>query len=81
MNKFLIFFALLIELSLPSLSQTKSQKEFVRVDHQNLIMPDGKQLNIKGINLGNWLNPEGYMMLLGNQQTPIVLSMRHLKKW
>ncbi|MBC7915569.1 MAG: cellulase family glycosylhydrolase [Pyrinomonadaceae bacterium] len=46
-------------------AQTKSKKHFVKVDGQNLIMPDGKKLFIKGINLGNWLNPEGYLLLLG----------------
>lgn len=34
---------------------------FVRVSGQNLIQPDGSKLFIKGTNLGNWLNPEGYM--------------------
>lgn len=34
---------------------------FVRVDGQYLIEPDGDTLFIKGTNLGNWLNPEGYM--------------------
>jgi hypothetical protein len=26
-----------------------------------LITPSGEQLHIRGTNLGNWLNPEGYM--------------------
>lgn len=34
---------------------------FVRVSGQYLIEPDGDTLFIKGTNLGNWLNPEGYM--------------------
>lgn len=34
---------------------------FVRVSGQYLIEPDGDTLLIKGTNLGNWLNPEGYM--------------------
>ena len=34
---------------------------FVRVDGQYLIEPDGDTLFIMGTNLGNWLNPEGYM--------------------
>ena len=34
---------------------------FVRVDGPNLVTPDGKVLFIRGTNLGNWLNPEGYM--------------------
>ncbi len=34
---------------------------FVRISGQDLIQPDGSKLFIKGTNLGNWLNPEGYM--------------------
>lgn len=40
-----------------SLAQTK----FVTVEGENLIKPDGQKLFIVGTNLGNWLNPEGYM--------------------
>ena len=35
--------------------------QFVHVDGPNLIKPDGEKLLIVGTNLGNWLNPEGYM--------------------
>ena len=34
---------------------------FVRVQGPDLIQPDGTKLLIRGTNLGNWLNPEGYM--------------------
>ena len=40
---------------------------FVRVSGPYLIKPDGDTLFIKGTNLGNWLNPEGYMF--GFQKT------------
>ena len=36
-------------------------EDFVRIEGQNLIEPDGSRLFIMGTNLGNWLNPEGYM--------------------
>ena len=36
-------------------------KGFVTVQGENLVQPDGKKLYIQGTNLGNWLNPEGYM--------------------
>ena len=39
----------------------KSIDSFVRVDGANLITPTGDTLFIRGTNLGNWLNPEGYM--------------------
>ena len=38
-----------------------AEEDFVRVSGQDLITPDGNKLFIKGTNLGNWLNPEGYM--------------------
>lgn len=34
---------------------------FVTIQGQDLIKPDGTKLFIQGTNLGNWLNPEGYM--------------------
>lgn len=34
---------------------------FVRISGTDLIRPDGSKLFIMGTNLGNWLNPEGYM--------------------
>src|SRR5262245_57851262 len=33
----------------------------VRIEGKNFVAPDGSVLAIKGINLGNWLMPEGYM--------------------
>lgn len=38
-----------------------STAKFVTISGQDLIQPDGTKLFIKGTNLGNWLNPEGYM--------------------
>ena len=41
---------------------TVSNKDrFVQVKGQDIVKPDGTKLNIVGTNLGNWLNPEGYM--------------------
>ena len=39
----------------------KEKSEFVTIQGENLINPDGSKLYIIGTNLGNWLNPEGYM--------------------
>lgn len=38
-----------------------TQVEFIKVDGPNLIAPNGEKFFIQGTNLGNWLNPEGYM--------------------
>lgn len=34
---------------------------FIRVDGPDLVTPGGEKFFIRGTNLGNWLNPEGYM--------------------
>jgi len=56
----LVLIILSLTLSL-GLQATESQGKFVHVQGVNLIRPDGEKLFIVGTNLGNWLNPEGYM--------------------
>lgn len=41
--------------------QLLEAKDFVQVSGPDLIQPNGEKLFIVGTNLGNWLNPEGYM--------------------
>lgn len=44
------------------LKQTNvNPEDFIRINGVDLITPDGNKFFIKGTNLGNWLNPEGYM--------------------
>lgn len=38
-----------------------AKSRFVTINGENLVQPNGKKLFIIGTNLGNWLNPEGYM--------------------
>jgi endoglucanase len=38
-----------------------AQSPLVRIEGKRFIAPDGRVLHIKGISLGNWLMPEGYM--------------------
>jgi Endoglucanase len=42
------------------------EAKFFGVTGQNITDPSGKPFLIQGINLGNWLNPEGYMFLFTN---------------
>ena len=42
------------------------QNKFVTVKGKEFISPDGKPIILRGINLGNWLNPEGYMFKFNN---------------
>ena len=41
--------------------KSSNHQGYIKVEGQNLIAPDGNKFFIQGINLGNWLNPEGYM--------------------
>lgn len=38
-----------------------AKNDFLRVDGHNIVDSKGNPFYIKGTNLGNWLNPEGYM--------------------
>ena len=41
--------------------ETAVTPQFIKIDGPNLTAPNGEKFFIRGINLGNWLNPEGYM--------------------
>lgn len=43
---------------------------FIRISGTDLIGPDGKKFFIQGTNLGNWLNPEGYMFGFSKTNSP-----------
>ncbi|MBP6671830.1 MAG: cellulase family glycosylhydrolase [Bacteroidetes bacterium] len=46
------------------------QKGFVKTSGKDLVTPDGKVLFLRGINLGNWLVPEGYMFKFTHTNSP-----------
>ena len=48
-------------LACSSSKQPQSSAGFVTIKGHDLIQPNGEKLFIQGTNLGNWLNPEGYM--------------------
>ena len=57
-------------LSAPALP-ARTESPFVRVHKKDLIAPSGEKIMLRGINLGNWLEPEGYMFLFeGGPQSP-----------
>ncbi len=47
-------------LASPALGQNAA-KGYVHVSGRDLVAPDGRPVLLRGINLGNWLVPEGYM--------------------
>jgi aryl-phospho-beta-D-glucosidase BglC (GH1 family) len=59
-------FTLSFIISLLMLSNSYPQNTFVDVKGKDIITPDGKSILLRGINLGNWLNPEGYMFRFKN---------------
>ena len=57
-------------LILVAVVSTHAQSKFATVRGKNFISPDGKPLLLKGINLGNWLLPEGYMFKFKSANSP-----------
>lgn len=62
-----VLFALTSCTERPVQEKTIPAEAFLHVQGQDIIKPDGKKLYIQGTNLGNWMNPEGYMF--GFQKT------------
>ena len=56
------------------------QAKFVYINGLDLVEPNGKKLMIKGTNLGHWLNPEGYLFLMGKKANSYRLIDEALKE-
>ena len=55
-------------------SLTFGQARFATTRGKELVSPDGKPLLLKGINLGNWLLPEGYMFKFKTTNSPRLIQ-------
>src|ERR1044071_2094212 len=70
--------ALLVLLAIPLLfvnSQTANARaRFVTTRGREFVAPDGRPLFLKGINLGNWLLPEGYLFKFKAASSPRLIS-------
>lgn len=53
-----------------STSAAAGENHFVTVRGHDLVTPQGEKLFIRGTNLGNWLNPEGYMFGFTKTNSP-----------
>lgn len=53
-----------------SFSGLAGAQQLVRTEGKRFVAPDGKTINLKGINLGNWLMPEGYMWKFDKARSP-----------
>ena len=51
-------------------STISNKDRFIQVSGQDLVKPDGSKFFITGTNLGNWLNPEGYMFGFQRMNAP-----------
>jgi hypothetical protein len=47
---------------------------FIQVNGKNLVSPDGSKFFIRGVNLGHWLNPEGYMFNFDRTASPHMID-------
>ncbi len=57
---------MVLALTVPALAESR----LVQTEGKNFIAPDGSVLHIKGISLGNWLMPEGYMFKFEVAKSP-----------
>ena len=55
-------------------STAPAPEDFVRIEGTALIQPDGTPLQIRGTNLGCWLNPEGYMFNFSKTNSPEAIN-------
>lgn len=55
-------------------SGDNKQNGFITISGADLLKPDGAKLLIKGTNLSNWLNPEGYMFNFGEANSPMRIN-------
>ena len=61
-------------LYLGAFSAISGQSMFVTTRGKEFISPEGKPLLLKGINLGNWLLPEGYMFKFKTANSPRLIQ-------
>lgn len=71
-NKSLLCFAVLLLTVAPAV--INAQIKFVRTQGQEIVSPDGRPLLLKGIGLGNWLLPEGYMFKFKATNSPRLIE-------
>lgn len=70
MKNVILSFILVIAGICGSSAADPAEPGFVTVSGTDLLRPDGTKLLIHGTNLGNWLNPEGYMFGFGRTNSP-----------
>lgn len=51
-----------------------NSQNFLRVQGHDIVDTNGEKFYIKGTNVGNWLNPEGYMFGFGRVNSPRMIN-------
>ena len=72
-NTFIVLLAVVL-LGLVVSSTGSGQSKFVTTRGKEFISPAGNPLLLKGINLGNWLLPEGYMFKFKTASSPRLIQ-------
>ena len=65
---------IILLLNLAASTSINGQSRFVTTRGKDLVSTDGKPLLLKGINLGNWLLPEGYMFKFKSANSPRLIQ-------
>ncbi len=58
-----------------SVTSNSQSKKFFSVEGKEIVDSDGKPVLLKGINLGNWLVPEGYMFHFNKISSPQFIQL------
>ncbi len=75
MKKSLLYVCVLLLAACTVGSEQKGAKGFVTISGHDLVKPNGEKLLIQGTNLGNWLNPEGYMFGFGRTNSAWMIDL------
>src|SRR5882762_6937597 len=65
---------IILLLNLAASTSSYGQSKFVTTRGKDLVSTDGQPLLLKGINLGNWLLPEGYMFKFKSANSPRLIQ-------
>jgi endoglucanase len=74
MTKIKILFVIISLTFITAFVEKDKVGKFVGVSGKEIITPDGKPILLKGINLGNWLVPEGYMFKFKKASSPRLID-------
>jgi len=66
----IVLITLSMSLNVQAQDNISGSNKYVRVKGQQVLAPNGEPIHLKGIGLGNWLLPEGYMWKFDKANSP-----------